>query len=557
MTVRKKALRSTPIALVIALVACSSGGSDTSPATQASTAPVATTTPTTLSPTTTASESSTTTTSAPDAIDAAATTRQLDCTEQLPSYVQSAIPGGGSNPRLSCWAMNVPENYADPDGRRIDVTYYVLESQTPADQRPADPIAYAPGGPRGSAFNTLRIFFNRDVQGDRDLVMMDTRGNSPVPGDDRGIPQSGCPELYDSVLAIFATNDAIETEYEVLADGWRQCLDRLRGEGWDLNQYNTTNVVNDLEQLRMLLGYEKWNFYSESYSTMYALHYMRSHPESLRAVLIDSATPPDGGAWSPTAVAEAVEVVFDAMFDGCAASPECAASYPDLRATFDSVIADLDARPHAVEVEHPLTGERVTVNIDGSDFAFGIGELADASTLPALPGIIQAVANGDRSIIDASAERLLIIADGGLGLSGATVCHDYGADPDRVMNGAADAVAVRRPWQHLGYLSNMPCEVVDVAPAAPGFNDAVVSDVPTLVVIGDLDSATPAADGIATASNLSNATVARFFYESHVPVRTNECARSVTVAFWDDLGDVDLTCVDEANTMPIVFRGAS
>jgi pimeloyl-ACP methyl ester carboxylesterase len=489
--------------------------------------------------------------------DVGATTRQLDCAAQLPEYVESQIPGGAADPRLSCWAMDVPENYDDPDGRRIDVTYYIWESATPEADRAPDPIAYAPGGPRGSAFNTLRIFPNRDVQGDRDLVMMDTRGNSPMANDDRGIPASGCPELYDSVLGIFAANDPIEDEYAVLAGGWQACLDRLRADGWDLDQYNTTNVVNDLEQLRAVLGYDQWNFYSESYSTLYALHYMREHPDRLRAVLIDSATPPDAGAWSPAAVGDAVDVVFQAMVDGCAASPECAASYPDVRGAFDRAVERLNAEPYPVTLEHPLTGAPVTINVDGNDLAFGIGELADASTFPALPGIIQALADGDNSIIDASAGRLIGIADGGLGLSGATVCHDYGADPSRVMTGPDDALATAEPWQHLGYLSNMPCEIVDVAAAPDGFNDAVTSDVPALVVVGRLDSATPPADSLATAASLGDATVALFEYESHVPVRTNDCARAVTVAFWDDLGAVDLSCVAAANEQPIVFTGAS
>lgn len=43
--------------------------------------------------------------------------RELDCGEQLPGYVLDAIPGGADDPRLSCWAMDTPENAADPDGQ--------------------------------------------------------------------------------------------------------------------------------------------------------------------------------------------------------------------------------------------------------------------------------------------------------------------------------------------------------------------------------------------------------------------------------------------------------
>lgn len=492
-------------------------------------------------------------------VDAAVTLRELDCAEQLPGYVESRTPDGVTNPRLSCWAMNTLEDYtADPDdpaSRRIDVTYYVWESAAPVDERAPDPIAYLPGGPRGSAFNSLIPFTANDIAGNRDLILMDTRGNSPLPGDDTGLPASACPELYDSALEIFAVNEPIETEYAILTAGWQACVDRLRDEGWDLDQYNTPNAVEDLDQLRRALGHDVWNIYGESYSTRYALHYMATYPDAVRSAVIDSATPPDTDIWAPATVGAAVDAVFDQIVAGCAASAECAAAHPDLRGALETAVARLDATPRQVDVAHPLTGEVVTVSIDGRDFAFGLGELFDASLLPTIPGILAAIAGGEDALIDASAGRLLGLADGGLGLSGATVCHDFGGEPGRFMAGADDASATADPWQHLGYLSNMPCEIIGVTPAPAGFTDPVTSEVPALVVVGMLDSATLPADGLRVAETLGAATLAVFDHESHVPVRTSSCARSVVVAFWDALGDVDLACVAEANTRPITYGG--
>jgi pimeloyl-ACP methyl ester carboxylesterase len=548
-------------AAALVLAACA-GGDDAAPA---ATSPVPTTDPApeptdppTTEPATTEPE-----TTEPETpvgpIDARVTLRELDCGEQLPGYVETRIPDGVANPRLSCWAMNTLEDYGadpeDPETRRIDVTYYVWESASPADDRPADPIAYLPGGPRGSAFNSLIPFTRTDIQGSRDLILMDTRGNSPTPGDDLGLPQSACPELYDTALEIFSVNEPIETEYTILTAGWQECVDRLRNEGWDLDQYHTVNAVEDLDQLRQALGIDVWNIYGESYSTRYAFHYLATYPDVVRAAVIDSATPPGTDIWAPATVGAAVEAVFQQVVDGCAASPECAAAHPDVRGAFEAAIARLDADPRPVDVTHPLTGETVTVRIDGSDFAFGLGELLDASFLPSIPGIVQAIADGDDSLIDASAGRLLGIADGGLGLSGAAVCHDFGGEPGRFMGGVDDALATGSPWQHLGYLSNMPCEVIDVAPAPAGFTDPVESDVPALVVVGLLDSATLPADGLRTAETLSASVLAVFEYQSHVPVRTNACAQSLVVSFWDTLGDVDLSCVADENTRPIVYGG--
>jgi pimeloyl-ACP methyl ester carboxylesterase len=554
----------TVIAAGLALAACTGGDDDATSTTDTATRETTIETPsetTVVDATTTEPPATSTATTEPavTAIDAGVELRQLDCAEQLPSYVEDRIPGGGADPRLTCWAMNTLEDYSadaqDADARRIDVTYYVWESAVPEEERSPDPIAYLPGGPRGSAFNSLIPFTNVDVQGSRDLILMDTRGNSPTPNDDLGLPQSACPELYDSALEIFSINQPIEEEYPILAAGWQACVDRLRAEGWDLDQYHTANAVEDLDQLRRALGLDTWNLYGESYSTRYVLHYLATYPDVVRAAVVDSATPPDTEIWSPATVGAAVEAVFEQVVDGCAASPECAAAHPDVRASLDAAIARLDADPRPVDLTHPLTGEIVTVRIDGTDFAFGLGELLDASLLPSIPGIVQSIADGDDSLIDASAGRLLALADGGLGLSGATVCHDFGGEPDRVMNGVDDALATASPWEHLAYLSNMPCEVIDVAPAPDGFADPVESDVPTLVVVGMLDSATLPADGLRTAETLSASVLAVFDHQSHVPVRTNACAQSLVVSFWDTLGDVDVSCVADENTRPIVYGG--
>ncbi|MEM9513324.1 MAG: alpha/beta fold hydrolase [Actinomycetota bacterium] len=490
-------------------------------------------------------------------MDPEVTVRELDCAAQLPSYVEERIPDGAASPRLSCWSMNTLEDYGatDADARRIDVTYYIWESAAAPGDRSADPIVYLPGGPRGSAYNSLIPFTNVDVQGTRDLILVDTRGNSPVPGDDSGVPQSGCPELYDTAIAVFAANESIDAEYVTLLDGWQLCLDRLRADGWDLAQYNTDNAIEDLEQLRSALGIDQWNVYGESYSTRYMLEYLRQHPDAIRAAVIDSATPPDTTIWSPATVGAAVDAVFQTVVDGCAASAECTTSFGDVRANLDAAVARLDETPRPVEITHPLTGEPATVSIDGRDLAFGIGELLDPATLPAIPGIVAAIAAGDDALIDASAASLLGIADGGLGLSAATVCHDFGIDPDRVMAGVDSALATAGPWEHLGYLSNMPCEIVDVPPADQQFNEPVASDVPTLVVVGLLDSSTLPADGLAVADQLANATRLVFEYEGHVPVRTSECAQQIARAFWDDLGDVDASCAAAANAEPIVYGG--
>ncbi|MEM9565441.1 MAG: alpha/beta hydrolase [Actinomycetota bacterium] len=566
---------SSPIAVLAALVAliiaagCSSTGGSADGDDAASDAAPPTTEATASSPSSTSSSApSTGPASAADDAASASTgapgpgaaeraagadgVTPLDCPTQLPAYVEDRLPGGATGERLTCWALPTTEDPADPDSRPIDVTFYIWSGRDP-ELRQADPIVYLPGGPRGSAFNSLIPFTTTNIQGDRDLILVDTRGNSPIPGDDRGLVASGCPELYDTAIEIFSVNESVEAEYRRLLDGWAACLDRLRGDGWDLDQYNTPRIIGDLELLRTELGYDEWNIYGESYSTRYMLHYLDAHPTSVRSAVLDSVTPPRASAWSPAGVGQAVDAVYRLLVDGCAAAERCAGLVPDVDAELTEVRRLLDETPLEAEITHPLTGAPATLSLDGTDAAFAVGELLTPDALPGLPAIVASVAAGNTGLLGSQAGQLLGIADGGLGLSAATVCHDFGADPDLVMGDVASVLAAPEPWRQLGYISNMPCEIAGITPAPVEFLEPVVSDVPVLVVIGLLDDATPPADGRLAADTLSAATVIEFASEGHVPVRTDQCARQVVVDYWTDGADVDTACVDAANRTPFSF----
>jgi pimeloyl-ACP methyl ester carboxylesterase len=476
------------------------------------------------------------------------TTSQLDCADQLPTYVESAIPGGVDNPRLTCWAMNTLENYADPAGRRIDVTYYVWEADGAAADRPADPVFYAPGGPRGSAFNSLRIFTNRDIQGDRDLVLMDTRGNGPIPGDELGLPLSGCPEVYAAVIEVFSTNLALADEYANNEAAWTACADRLRAEGWDFSQYQSIAVVEDLERLRRTLGYEQVNFFGESYSTLYGLQWMRAHPDSLRSVVLDSVVLPDN-SWAPTDLVAPSQALLAWVVEQCEASATCNSANPNLPAALDQAVAALNADPYEVEITSNVTGEPATLSLDGADLMFIIDGALSPSTITAVPGLITAWASGDFSILDVYASEFQDNASGGLMTSGAVVCHDS----RDVMRSVDDVLEVDEAWRHVGYLPNMACTAVGVPSSSTDFNEAVTADIPTLVVIGVLDTATPAQASRTAAQTLSQSVVVEFDWQGHVPVRSDDCALSIVTSFYDNPAAPDVACVEQANATPLVF----
>ena len=73
-----------------------------------------------------------------------------------------------------------------------------------------------------------------------------------------------------------------------MASARNDCLAALIAGGVDLADYHSEASAADLEALRVALGYRKWNVLGISYGGRLALATMRSFPEGIRAVILDS-----------------------------------------------------------------------------------------------------------------------------------------------------------------------------------------------------------------------------------------------------------------------------
>src|SRR5436309_14490901 len=67
----------------------------------------------------------------------------------------------------------------------------------------------------------------------------------------------------------------------------RQALEKRA----DLTKYTTSIAMDDLDDVRAWLGYDRINLFGTSYGTRAALVYMRQHPEHLRTVTLLGVAP--------------------------------------------------------------------------------------------------------------------------------------------------------------------------------------------------------------------------------------------------------------------------
>ena len=318
-----------------------------------------------------------------------------------------SAPGSSTRLPAKCGTLTVYEDRAALSGRQIVLNIAVLPalSRDPA----PDPLFFITGGPGGAAtqdYLPVRSAFQR-INQDRDIVLVDQRGTGQSHPLD-------CPPSEDPLSS---------SDDEVLEQELTHCLNQLDA---DLDLYTTSIAMDDLDQVRAALGYDKINLYGVSYGTRAALTYLRQHEDHVRTVILDGVLPQDEPLG--ISIASDAQRALDLIFERCAADSACAQAFPDLRQDFKSLLESLDQEPIAVALSHPTTGEPTEVNFTREQFAQTMRLLSySQETVALLPLLIHTTqTTGDFSRL--AAQHLLVSQrlEGNIseGMSHSVVCAE-------------------------------------------------------------------------------------------------------------------------------------
>ncbi|MEZ5421278.1 MAG: alpha/beta fold hydrolase, partial [Vicinamibacterales bacterium] len=276
-----------------------------------------------------------------------------------------------------CGVLEVFENRASGAGRRIALKIVVA----PALRRDAapDPLFILEGGP-GAGAATLagsRLGMFRRFRVDRDLVFVDQRGT----GDSNRL---GCDPTGDEL-------DEVTTDDERSLARIRACLATLDA---DPRLYTTPIAMDDLDDVRRFLGYQRINLWGGSYGTRAALVYLRQHEAEVRSVVLDGVAPQDMRL--PLHTARDAQRALDRLFADCAADAACAAAFPTLAADARAVFARLEADRPIVHGVHPRTGQPLAVPLTRRDAALVVFRaLYVPEVASLLPRVFTEAAAGD------------------------------------------------------------------------------------------------------------------------------------------------------------------
>lgn len=408
------------------------------------------------------------------------------------------VEGENGEVEAFCGTYEVWENRVTKAGRKIGLNVIVIpaRSKTPK----PDPIFLFAGGPGQGASSLTDYRTDMDLRQERDFVYVDQRGTGGTHrfrctmGGKEGDLQSWLGEMFP-------------------VEAVKACRDEL-SKNADLTLYTTDIAMDDVDEVRAWLGYDKINLDGTSYGTRAAQTYLRRHPESVRTVTLWGAVPMDETL--PISHAALGQRSLDILLGWCEKDAACRGRFPDIRGDFKKVMARLDQGPVTVEVKDPLTGKPVTVQVPKTVMTDGIRwGLYSARTSATLPLALHDAANGNFLLLAQASvlSRVGMVRELALGLLFSVTC----AEDIPYIDPAS--VAARTAGSFLGddrvRQQMRACSVWPRAKAAPGHQEAVRSDAPVLIVNGERDPVTPPELGKRVARSFPNALHIVIPYGSH------------------------------------------
>ena len=248
-----------------------------------------------------------------------------------------------------CGTIEVPEDHDAPDNGTLAIEFAILRAQSEAPF--PDPVVYLHGGPGEGTLETLPrvIGMFAEHRRTRDIVTFDQRSAGLTARNLRCV--SSLSENAE-LVGVLPDPDSTGPDEAIVALT-SACVAELEDRGVDLSLYNTVMNAHDVRAVVQGLGYDDYNIYGISYGTRLALEVMRTNPEGVRSVTLDSVAPATVRLYDELLGPH--QDMLDAIVAQCADDPDCAEAYPDFGGQISQVVADLR--------ESPIPGGRGTVAV--------------------------------------------------------------------------------------------------------------------------------------------------------------------------------------------------
>lgn len=439
------------------------------------------------------------------------------------------IAGLVSTNDFRCGKITVPENHDDPNGKKIEIAYIVLNAKDAASKE--YPMIFLSGGPGGASLSAGRIesWLKHPIREKRDIILLDQRGIGY---------SSALPNMHREIHTIMA-KDANEAEEQsmmvkLIASFKQKCKDlNIR-----LQNYNTFQNAKDVGMLMKFLDYEKYNLYGVSYGTRLGRVVQDMYPDYLNAVILNSPNPIVGDLLIDRL--KSYSLALERIFEYCEKEPNCHTEYPMLKEDYLRAINSLEQNPLEIDVD----GKPFFLNAqDGVYFLRRKMYGADARTkVPAL---------------------IVEYQDGGGPIIKNLVANEFQSTYNFSMWLAVERYEMYNP-ENTSEVIDETYETLPLLPVKLGFFSSVyqaledwhdaslaedkkifqLSSVPTMITVNHFDPVTPPENGHILMERLTNGQLFILDEGGHGGGDV-ECRNKVMIAFMDDPdGNLDSSCLN-------------
>jgi pimeloyl-ACP methyl ester carboxylesterase len=438
-----------------------------------------------------------------------------------------------------CGTYEVWENRDAKAGRRIGLKVVVLPAT--GSPRASDAITFLAGGPGGAATDETAGVAQEfaKLREHRDFLLVDQRGTGGSHGLECDLYPGKDPQ---TALGSFFPLDRV-----------RECRAELEKTS-DLRMYTTAMAMDDLDDLRAALGYDRLDLFGGSYGTRAALTFLRRHPEHARVAVLEGVVPPSKAL--PLEFPRSAQEAIDRVFDDCAADADCHAAFPDLRGDLRKIVAQTTAKPVDVEILDPKTGEPVHVKLSRNLLGEALRYLMYVSfTGLYVPDLVHQAASGDFAPLAefALTTRQQLVNGLGQGMYLSVTCAE---DLPFITAAAAEREAANTFLGDYRYIQQRDaCNEWRRGAVPKNTREPVRAQTPVLLISGSWDPVTPARDAAEAAATLPhsiNIVVPTGGHGYNGVPGVDKCLDPITDAFVErgSTEGIDTACVGRLHHAP-------
>ncbi|MEM7562780.1 MAG: alpha/beta hydrolase, partial [Pseudomonadota bacterium] len=232
-----------------------------------------------------------------------------------------------------------------------------------------------------SVFFILETHDAISLQQGRDLILIDPRGSG------LSQPLLSCQRFVDNEIGRLSQNLTAEQEFESVRSDYLSCIDDFSDQGIDFKQYNSWQIMYDIEALRRAMKVEQWVLVGVSYATIYAQLVAANFPQTVEALILDSTTFLESEPHR--SYVEQSLTPYRAMLNYCDYSTACDKTPENFETRFWAVHQALNHHPISLDLRHPYRNSRLTYVLNGERMLAALLEgVYDSHLFVQLPDII-------------------------------------------------------------------------------------------------------------------------------------------------------------------------